>query len=205
MIPQYFRLLTNYFFSRSSYPAETQFRPATEFTDDELRNGRIQQLEDATGNLSLDSPANNTRRRSMVRMSISSRRSPPKPVKKKQTPPKPVSIIISPPKKAKKDAINTVGIPKTQKSPFVLETPPQTTGLRPRKRPSMTSKIDLENSDVIKKPRKETMSYSKPGPPTPARRSNRSFNNSLNKSTASNVSIITTGSNASNVRPKSKK
>ena len=142
----------------------------------------------------------------MVRMSMSipSRKSPPKQVTKKQTPPKPVSIIISPPKKVKKDAINTVGIPKTQKSPFVLDTPPQPTGSRPRKRPSMTSKTDLENSDVIKRPRKEMMSYSKPGPPTPARRSNRSFNSSLNKSTASNVSTITTGSNASNVRTLSK-
>ena len=39
---------------KSSYPAETQFRPAEEFTDDDLRIGAIQKLTDATSNLSVD-------------------------------------------------------------------------------------------------------------------------------------------------------
>merc|ERR1712183_1189115 len=49
-------------------------------------------------------------------------------------------IEISPPKHSNKDAINTVGIPKTKKSPYILDAPPehQHSGLRPRKRPSLS-------------------------------------------------------------------
>ena len=149
---------------KSSYPAETQFRPATEFTDDDLRLGKIQQ---SLSNMSVDSPAMNTRRQSSVRMSISTRPAKPKP---------PVLLEISPAK-------------------------PLTAGLRPRKRPSMTT-TEIEN-DGVKKARKE-LSYSKPGPPTPARKHNRSANSSLNtsgKSLASNQSTMTA---ASLVSPHSK-
>ena len=153
---------------KSSYPCETQFRPANEFTDDDLRNGKIQMLAEATANLSVDSPALNTRRQSSIRMNIG---------KKEKSP-----VTVRPRK---------------------IETPPQPSGLRPRKetpepqlrpprkRPSMSS-VDVENCDVIKRARKE-LSYSKPGPPTPARKHNRS-NTSLNssmKSTASNQSVLT--------------
>ena len=144
---------------KSSYPAETQFRPATEFTDDELRLGKIQQ---SLSNMSVvDSPAMNTRRQSSVRLSIS-------------------------------DGLRSIA---ARKPPVMLEipvTPPaaKVSGLRPRKRPSMTSQ-DVEND--VKKARKE-LSYSKPGPPTPARKHNRSANSSLNTSGKSNQSIITTGS-----------
>ena len=62
---------------KSSYPAETQLRPPSEFTDDDLRNGRIErELEEATANLSVDSPANNTRRKSFVKMNISTKKNP---------------------------------------------------------------------------------------------------------------------------------
>ena len=207
---------------KSSYPAETQIRAPSEFTDDDLRNGRIQrELEEATANLSVDSPANNTRRKSFVKMNISTKKnseakttssttsipkptaleiSPPKRPKNKATTNKTKieipKIEISPPKHSKKDAINTVGIPKTKKSPFILDTPPQHSGLRPRKRPSL-SQNELEHSlHLTKKPRKEISYYSKPGPATPAsKRQNRSINNSLNKSSASNQSVLTTGSN----------
>ena len=138
---------------KSSYPAETQFRPATEFTDDELRLGKIQQ---SLSNMSVDSPAMNTRRQSSVRMSISTR---PKP-----------------------------------KPPVLLEISPAKP-LRPRKRPSMTTS-EIENETGVKKARKE-LSYSKPGPPTPARKHNRSANSSLNtsgKSLASNQSTVTAAS-----------
>ena len=185
---------------KSSYPAETQFRPASEFTDDDLRNGKIQQLEEATANMSMDSPAMNTRRKSFVKMNISSKKSSPMSSKSSVVSskiPKPTALEISPPKRPKKEAINTVGLPKTaKKSPlFKLDTPPQPSGLRSRKRQSM-SQPEIENGDILKKPRKE-LSYSKPGPPTPARRHNRSINSSLNKSSASNQSILTTGSNVS--------
>ena len=82
--------------------------------------------------------------------------------KSKTPPPNPSILVISPPpKRPKNEAINTVGLPKVKKSPFLLETPPQPSGLRPRKRPSM-SQNDIENGDSIKRLRKE-MSYSKPG------------------------------------------
>ena len=143
---------------KSSYPAETQFRPATEFTDDDLRLGKIQQ---SLSNMSVDSPAMNTRRQSSVRLSIS-------------------------------DGLRSIA----SRKPVLLETPPQPSGLRPRKRPSMTTshQEEIENN-VVKKPRKE-LSYSKPGPPTPARKHNRSANSSLNTSGKSNQSIITTGSSS---------
>ena len=140
---------------KSSYPAETQFRPATEFTDDDLRLGKIQQ---SLSNMSVDSPAMNTRRQSSVRMSISTRPKPKPPVLLEISPAKPLA------------------------------------GLRPRKRPSMTN-AEIEN-DGVKKARKE-LSYSKPGPPTPARKHNRSANSSLNtsgKSLASNQSTMTAAS-----------
>ena len=143
---------------KSSYPAETQFRPATEFTDDDLRLGKIQQsLSNMSVTSGVDSPAMNTRRQSSVRLSIS-------------------------------DGLRSIA----SRKPVLLETPPQPSGLRPRKRPSMTAQQEVEN-DVAKKPRKE-LSYSKPGPPTPARKHNRSANSSLNTSGKSNQSIITTGS-----------
>merc|ERR1719266_2850074 len=75
---------------KSSYPAETQFRPAEEFTDEELRIGNIQKLTDATSNLSVDSPALNTRRQSSIRMSISSRKS----LRAQSSPPSVASSII---------------------------------------------------------------------------------------------------------------
>ena len=82
--------------------------------------------------------------------------------KSKTPPPNPTILVISPPpKRPKNEAINTVGLPKVKKSPFLLETPTQPSGLRPRKRPSL-SQNDIENGDSIKRPRKE-MSYSKPG------------------------------------------
>merc|ERR1719410_3045738 len=62
---------------KSSYPAETQFRPATEFSDDDLRLGKISQ---SLSNMSVDSPAMNTRRQSTVRMSISARPKPKPPI-----------------------------------------------------------------------------------------------------------------------------
>jgi len=220
---------------KSSYPAETQLRPPSEFTDDDLRNGRIErELEEATANLSVDSPANNTRRKSFVKMNISTKKNPtqtskspaeiktssttsiPKPTaleisppkrSKKPTTNKAVSEIpkieISPPKHSKKDAINTVGIPKTKNSPPIIpDTPPQHLGLRPRKRPSLSQSqnifdnVNFEHAHLTKKPRKDISYYSKPGPATPAsKRQNRSINNSLNKSSASNQSVLTTGSN----------
>ena len=177
---------------QSSYPAETQFRPAFEFTDDELRFGKIQQLTDATANLSVDSPALNTRRQSSIRLSIRGRKpqaeSSPASINSRRassirvqgTPPQPqTSTAIKPPK------------------PVMFEISPQ---VRTRKRQSMTKATDLENSDLIVKRSRKELSYSKPGPPTPARRHNRSNNSSLNtsaKSLASNQSILTTGSNVS--------
>ena len=99
--------------------------------------------------------------------------------------------------------MNTVGIPKTKNSPPIIpDTPPQQLGLRPRKRPSLSQSqnifdnVNFEHAHLTKKPRKDISYYSKPGPATPAsKRQNRSINNSLNKSSASNQSVLTTGSN----------
>ena len=123
--------------------------------------------------------------------------------KSKTPPPNPSILVISPPpKRPKNEAINTVGLPKVKKSPFLLETPPQPSGLRPRKRPSLSQSqnifdnVNFEHAHLTKKPRKDISYYSKPGPATPAsKRQNRSINNSLNKSSASNQSVLTTGSN----------
>ena len=98
---------------KSSYPAETQIRPPSEFTDDDLRNGRIQrELEEATANLSVDSPANNTRRKSFVKMNISTKKNSststksPAAAKSSSTTsiPKPTALEISPPKRPTKKA-----------------------------------------------------------------------------------------------------
>lgn len=153
---------------KSSYPAETQFHQLNEFTDDDLRLGKI---TEATANLSVDSPAMNTRRQSSIRMSITSRKS-------NRSPP---SFMKSPPKEKPK--------------PIMFEISPHVS--RPsRKRPSLSGN-DIENADVTKKARKE-LSYSKPGIPTPAKRHNRSGNSSLNTSNkSSNQSILTTRSDVS--------
>ena len=92
---------------KSSYPAETQIRPPSEFTDDDLRNGRIQrELEEATANLSVDSPANNTRRKSFVKMNISAKKNSSTSTKSSSTTsiPKPTALEISPPKRPTKKA-----------------------------------------------------------------------------------------------------
>ena len=92
---------------KSSYPAETQIRPPSEFTDDDLRNGRIQrELEEATANLSVDSPANNTRRKSFVKMNISTKKNSSTSTKSSSTTsiPKPTALEISPPKRPTKKA-----------------------------------------------------------------------------------------------------
>ncbi len=174
---------------KSSYPAETQFRPLHEFADDDLRSGKIKELSDATANMSMDSPAMNTRRQSSVRLSISSITSAHR---KAESTPLNDHRLPSPPSKPR----NVPAPIKFEISPFK----PAAAGLRQRKRASL-SKTDVENADV-KRARKE-LSYSKPGPPTPARRHNRSGNTSLNtsgKSVASNTSILTTGSNVSSKR-----
>merc|ERR1712083_655158 len=176
---------------KSSYPAETQFRPAEEFTDDDLRIGAIQKLTDATSNLSVDSPALNTRRQSSFRMNISSRKS----LRAESTP---VNIIWKDdPKKESKAASSADAIKTPPKLPKPISfdvSPMVPPGVRPRKRQSMT-KNDIENSiEAAKRPRKE-LSYSKPGPPTPARRHNRSNNSGLNSSAKSvasmNISTLT--------------
>merc|ERR1712150_89803 len=184
---------------KSSYPAETQFRPAEEFTDDDLRIGAIQKLADATSNLSVDSPALNTRRQSSIRMNISSRKS----LRAESTPASAAHIIWKDdPKKQSKQtpADDATRTPPKLFKPITFEISPNVQpGVRPRKRQSMT-KTDVENSiEAVKRPRKELSSYSKPGPPTPARRHNRSNNSSLNSSAKSvasmNISTLTTGSN----------
>merc|ERR1712223_550288 len=178
---------------KSSYPAETQFRPAEEFTDDDLRIGAIQKLTDATSNLSVDSPALNTRRQSSIRMNISSRKS----LRAESTPASATNIVW----KDSKPATSTDGIktpPKLLKPVAFEISPAVPSGVRPRKRQSMT-KNDVENSIEAAKRSRKDLSYSKPGPPTPARRHNRSNNSSLNSSAKSvasmNISTITTGSN----------
>ena len=180
---------------KSSYPAETQFRPAEEFTDDDLRIGAIQKLTDATSNLSVDSPALNTRRQSSIRMNISSRKS----LRAESTP---VNIIWKDDLKKESKAASSadaIQTPPKLPKPISFDVSPMVPpGVRPRKRQSMT-KNDIENSiEAAKRPRKE-LSYSKPGPPTPARRHNRSNNSSLNSSAKSvasmNISTLTVGSN----------
>ena len=188
---------------KSTYPAETQFRPEVEFTDDALRHGNIQKLTDTTSNLSLDSPSLNTRRQSSIRMNISSRKS----LRAQSSPPPVVDDIVWK-NTAKKETkpIAAEAKPKTPPKPLkpiAFEISPAVPkGVRgPRKRQSMTT-ADVENTtaELPKRTRKE-LSYSKPGPPTPARRHNRSNNSSLNTSAKSlaslNQSILTTGSNVS--------
>ena len=188
---------------KSTYPAETQFRPEVEFTDDALRHGNIQKLTDTTSNLSLDSPSFNTRRQSSIRMNISSRKS----LRAQSSPPPVVDDIVWK-NTAKKETkpIAAEDKPKTPPKPLkpiAFEISPAVPkGVRgPRKRQSMTT-ADVENTtaELPKRTRKE-LSYSKPGPPTPARRHNRSNNSSLNTSAKSlaslNQSILTTGSNVS--------
>jgi predicted nucleic acid-binding Zn-ribbon protein len=160
---------------QSSYPAETQFRPTKEFKDDDLRHGNITEVNtitDATANMSMDSPAMNTRRASSIRLDI--------------------PCVNSKSNRARPEAR------KVDTPPIFLARPSDGI-LRGRKRPSL-GKVDIENHvDVVKRARKE-LSYSKPGPPTPARKHNRSINSSLNRSnrsTASNQSVLTTGSNVS--------
>merc|ERR1712241_659657 len=137
-------------------------------------------------------------------MSISSRKS----LRAQSSPPSVASSIIWKDDKQKKQPAAAVAVTVTAKTPppkqfkpIMFEISPQVpSGVRgPRKRQSMT-KTDIENTglELAKRPRKE-LSYSKPGPPTPARRHNRSNNSSLNTSTKSvtstNQSILTTGSN----------
>ena len=112
---------------KSSYPAETQFRPTAEFMDEDLKNGRIELLKGATAHFNTDSPAKNTRSKSA-------------------------------PKKSKKEAINNFGHSKAKKSSFIYGTPPHTFDLRTRKRQSL-NKSDVENEDLIKRPKMEMPSY----------------------------------------------
>ena len=130
-------------------------------------------------------------------MNISSRKS----LRAESTPASATNIVWKDSKPATStDAIKTP--PKLLKPVAFEISPAVPSGVRPRKRQSMT-KNDVENSIEAAKRSRKDLSYSKPGPPTPARRHNRSNNSSLNSSAKSvasmNISTITTGSNVSGI------
>ncbi len=190
----------------------------------DLFQSDVKSLTKATEGLRVDSPAMNTRRQSSIRMSIGTAES----VRKAATASATSSsmslksfrgatleedgVVASTP-------LNTNTNLKKSNSTVSKEgvwtkrergTKRQSTGGPVGRSDSIrsTNTTDAENTIVgntneesaveAKRSRKD-LSYSRPGPPTPARRHNRSGNNSLNmsanKSMASNASVLTTGSN----------
>ena len=187
---------------KSSYPAETQFFKQDQFKERDLQQGNhkdVSLITNKTAELSFDSPAMNTRNsRQAVRRPVAFTIEPEQPTTRR-----PVAFTIEP------DQPTTRG--RQPSEPDENRKPEPQPSRIPRKRRSTTTPNELRNLDAsnasdtslnkstsstgsTKRSRRDQnlVTYSKPGPPTPARgKGNRSMNSSdVSLSNSINSSMV---------------
>ena len=201
---------------KSSYPAETQFFKQDQFKERDLQQGNhkdVSLITNKTAELSFDSPAMNTRNsRQAVRRPVAFTIEPDQPTTRRRQPSepdenravrRPVAFSIEPDQPTTR---------RCQPSEHDENRRPELQPSRiPRKRRSTTTPNELRNLDAsnasdtslnkstsstgsTKRSRRDQnlVTYSKPGPPTPARgKGNRSMNSSdVSLSNSINSSMV---------------
>ena len=172
---------------KSSYPAETQFFKQDQFKERDLQQGNhkdVSLITNKTAELSFDSPAMNTRNsRQAVRRPVAFTIEPDQPTTRRRQP--------SEPDENRKPEPQPSRIPRKRRS---TTTPNELRNLDASNASDTSLNKSTSSTGSTKRSRRDQnlVTYSKPGPPTPARgKGNRSMNSSdVSLSNSINSSMV---------------